>query len=163
MLLAASPAAPMPEFAPSMPQWERSGRCFLHMAPVNEFRLSCCQDMPQQAPETLEPILDDTDGRLGNIPVLHVRREGLLSCPPELVRARSSKHLRAHRVHVCIALMALCIVRLQGGALGPHARQRWPSGDVHIWLQLAPLGEHHLQQLPLRPQPRAILILMHAV
>lgn len=41
MLLGAKPAAPIPEFAPIMPQWARSGRCFLHTASVNEFRLSC--------------------------------------------------------------------------------------------------------------------------
>lgn len=38
MLPGPSPA-PMPVFAPIMPQCDRSGRCFLHMASVNEFRL----------------------------------------------------------------------------------------------------------------------------
>jgi len=40
MLLGFRPA-PMPVFAPIMPQWDLSGMCFLHMAPVNEFRLRC--------------------------------------------------------------------------------------------------------------------------
>jgi hypothetical protein len=59
----------------------------------------------------LSPITVIPIGLYHYIPVLYMSCESFFSCPPELVRARI-EHLRAHSIHICIALRAWDVVRL---------------------------------------------------